>query len=100
VEQRAQEIGIRLALGAGLRDVRNMIVWQGMRLAWMGVALGIAAALGLTRVLQRLLFGVRAHDSAVFVVAPVVLCAVALAAVWLPAVRATRVDPARTMRGE
>ena len=100
VEQRSKEIGIRLALGAGPRTVRNMVVWQGMRLASMGVAAGIAAAFALTRALQSLLFGVRAHDPMVFLVVPATLCAVALVAVWLPAVRATRVDPVSALRAE
>ena len=100
VEQRTQEIGIRLALGAGSQDVRNMIVGQGMLLAGMGVGVGIVAAFGVTRVLQGLLFGIRADDPAVFLMVPATLCGVALLAVWLPAVRATRVDPVRAMRAE
>jgi putative ABC transport system permease protein len=100
VEQRTQEIGIRLALGAGSQTVRNMVVWQGMRLALTGVAIGIASAFALTRMLQNLLFGIRAHDPVVFLAAPATLCAVALIAVWLPAVRATRVDAARALRSE
>lgn len=82
VEQRTQEIGIRLALGAGSQTVRNMVVWQGMRLALTGVAIGIAAAFALTRMLQNPLFGIRAHDPVVFLAAPATLCVVALVAVW------------------
>jgi ABC-type antimicrobial peptide transport system permease subunit len=100
VEQRTREIGIRLALGAGPRDVRNMVVWQGMRLAGVGVGAGIVAGLAVTRAMGSLLFGVRARDPIVFALVPAILCAVALAAVWLPAVRATRVDPAGAMRAE
>src|SRR5438874_7556935 len=68
VEQRTQEIGIRLALGAGLSHVRNMVVFQGMRLALVGVVIGIAAAFGLTRLISNLLFGVTPRDPAVFTV--------------------------------
>ena len=100
VEQRTQEIGIRMALGAGTGPVRNMVVAQGMRLAVAGVVIGIAAASGLARFLATLLFGVRATDPAVFVIAPILLSAVALFAVWLPALRATRVNPVDALRAE
>ncbi len=100
VEQRRQELGIRMALGAATGNVRNMIVWQGMRLALAGVAVGVAAAFGLTRLLENFLFGVKAWDAMVFVTVPVLLSAVALLAVWAPAVRATRIDPAEALRCE
>ena len=100
VEQRRQEFGIRMALGAATGHVRNMIVWQGMRLALAGVAVGVAAAFGLTRLLENFLFGVKAWDALVFVSAPVLLSAVALLAVWVPALRATRIDPAEALRCE
>lgn len=100
VEQRRREIGIRLALGAGPEAMRNMIVAQGMRLALTGVAAGLAAALGFTQVMQSLLFGVPPHDPLVFTAVPAILSAVAFAAVLVPAIRATRVDPAATLRSE
>jgi putative ABC transport system permease protein len=100
VEQRRQELGIRMALGAVTGHVRNMIVWQGMRLALAEVAVGVAAAFGLTRLLENFLFGVKAWDALVFVSVPVLLSAVALLAVWAPALRATRIDPAEALRCE
>jgi putative ABC transport system permease protein len=100
VQQRTQEIGIRLALGAGTGSVRKMVVFQGMRLALAGVAVGIAAALGLTRLIVTFLFGVRANDPAVFTTVAVVLSLVSLLAVWLPARRATRIDPVIALRYE
>jgi ABC-type antimicrobial peptide transport system permease subunit len=89
-----------MALGAETRQVRNMIVRQGMRLASAGIAIGMAAALALTRLLANFLFGVKSWDPLVFTVVPVVLGAVALLAVWLPAVRATRIDPVSALRSE
>ena len=100
VEQRTQEIGIRLALGADSGNVRNMVVFQGMRLSLIGVVIGIGAAFGLTRVIASFLFGVKAADPLVFTAIPVLLSAVALAAVWLPARRATRIDPVVALRYE
>ncbi len=87
VAQRTHEIGIRLALGAEAGEVRRMIVKQGMRLALIGVGVGLAASFGLARTLESLLFGVKARDPLVFVAVPIVLGAVALWAVWLPAPR-------------
>jgi predicted permease len=98
VEQRTQEIGIRLALGAELSQVRNMVMVQGMTLAVAGVLIGTAFALGLSRLIESLLFGVTARDPIVFVAVPVVLTVVALVAVWLPALRATRIDPIDALR--
>jgi putative ABC transport system permease protein len=100
VQQRTQEIGIRLALGADSSDVRNMIVFQGMRLTVTGVLIGIAAAFGLTRLIAGFLFSVKAWDPAVFVSVPLALVAVAFFAVWLPARRATRIDPVDALRYE
>jgi putative ABC transport system permease protein len=100
VAQRTQEIGIRLALGAESSSVRNMVVFQGLRLAVAGVVIGLAAAFGLTKLLTSLLFGVKAWDPMVFSVVPVVLIGVALVAVWLPAMRASRVDPIQALRYE
>jgi putative ABC transport system permease protein len=100
VEQRTQEIGIRLALGAQAAQVKNMVVLQGMVLTLAGVALGVAGAWGLARFLAAFLFGVAARDPAVFIGVPVLLSAVALLAVWLPARRASRVDPIIALRYE
>ncbi|HEY6301742.1 MAG TPA: ABC transporter permease [Terriglobales bacterium] len=100
VQQRTQEIGIRLALGAGSSDVLRMVVVQGMRLALIGVAIGLCAALGLTRFLVGFLFGVHALDPAVFIISPIALAVVAFLAVWLPARRASRLNPIEALRHE
>ena len=100
VEQRTQEIGVRMALGAESNDVRNMVVWQGMRLALAGVGMGMAAALVLRRVMENLVWGVETTDPLVFLTVPVVLSGVALLAVWLPARRASRTDPVEALRQE
>ena len=100
VQQRTQEIGIRLALGAGTGSVRKMVVFQGMRLALAGVVVGLGAAFGLTRLIAALLFGVKDKDPAVFVAVAILLSLVSLLAVWLPARRATRIDPVIALRYE
>ena len=100
VEQRTQEIGIRLALGAEATQLRNTVVRQGMSLVLAGVAIGLGAAWGVSRLMESLLFGVKPRDPVVFVVVPVVLLTVALLSVWLPARRALRVDPAVALRHE
>jgi len=100
VQQRTQEMGVRMALGAQAADLRNLVIGQGMILAFIGVAVGLVGALGLTRFLASFLFGVKAMDPTAFVVTPLLLCAVALLAVWVPAVRATRVDPMAALRLE
>jgi putative ABC transport system permease protein len=98
VEERVREIGIRLALGAQRRDVWRLVLGQGMMLAAAGVAIGLAAALALTRSMQSLLFEVSATDLGTFVTVAAVLAAVALLACWLPARRATRIDPLVSIR--
>jgi len=100
VEQRRQEIGIRLALGAEAGQVRNMIVRQGMGLALAGVVVGIGVAWALSRLIESLLFGVKARDPLVFAAVPAVLSMVAFLAVWLPANRASRVNPVESLRYE
>jgi putative ABC transport system permease protein len=100
VAQRGHEIGIRLALGAESSYIRNMVVLQGLQLALTGVIFGLPAAFGLTRLITSFLFAVKAWDPLVFVVVPVILVGVALLAVWLPAMRASRVDPIDALRCE
>ncbi|MCP5112859.1 MAG: FtsX-like permease family protein, partial [bacterium] len=100
VSQRTREIGIRIALGAQRREVRGMFVRNGLVLTLIGVALGLGAAVGLTRLMSALLFGVSPLDPVTFVSVSVVLCAVSLVASYLPALRASTVDPAETLRGE
>ena len=100
IQQRTQEIGIRMALGAGAGAVRNMVVRQGMSVALAGVAIGVASAYGLTRVIASFLFGVTARDPLVFVGVPLLLSGVALVGVWLPARRAAKVDPVVALRVE
>ena len=100
VAQRTQEIGIRLALGAQASQVKFMVIRQGMLLAIVGVVIGVAASLGLARFMSTLLFGVAPTDPMVFIGVPALLTAVALAAVWLPARRASGVDPITALRYE
>jgi putative ABC transport system permease protein len=100
VQQRTQEMGIRMALGADRSRIRNLVVWQGMQLTIAGVIVGAGAAFGLTRLIASLLFGVKSWDPIVFVTVPVVLAGVALLAVWLPATRASRLDPMAALRVE
>jgi len=87
-----------MALGADRSTIRKLVVWHGMRLALAGVALGIGAAFGLSRLIASFLFGVKSWDPAVFVTVPIILSAVALLAVWLPATRAARLDPMQALR--
>jgi predicted permease len=100
VAQRTRELGIRLALGADSDAVKRMVVLHGLRLAVAGVVVGVAAAAALSRFITSFLFGVRPLDPLVFVSIPVLLTAVALAAVWIPASRASRVDPSIALRAQ
>jgi predicted permease len=100
VRRRVREIGIRMALGAQIRDVLRLVVFEGMKPAVVGMAIGLTGALLLGRVLAKLVFGVKTTDPATFAAVSILLLAVALLATAVPAYRATRVDPMRTLRDE
>ncbi len=100
VQQRTQELGVRIALGAQASDIRNMVMRQGMVLAGIGLVIGIGGAFWLTKFLTGFLFGVKRWDPMAFILTPIFLCAVALVAVWVPARKATRVDPISALRFE
>jgi len=100
VSRRSHEMGVRIALGAGRGNVVRMILNQGFRLALIGVGLGLATSFALTRLMTGLLFGVKPSDPQTFVLVTAALLAVALAACWIPAHRATRVDPVIALRYE
>jgi len=100
VQQRTQELGIRMALGAQASNLRNMVIGQGMALTFIGIVIGVGGAFWLTRFLASFLFGVKVWDPTVFILTPLLLSAVALMAIWIPAKRATRVDPMTALRLE
>ncbi len=100
VAQRTQEIGIRFALGAQRGDVLRLIVSQGMRLVVIGVALGFVGIFALTRLLQSLLFGIGATDLTTMLGVTLILGLIAFVACWLPAMRASQVDPIIALRSE
>jgi predicted permease len=100
VGQRTQEIGIRMALGAQRRDILVLVLGEGTRMALVGAAIGTAASLVLTRLMAKQLFGVSAHDPVTYVSVAFVLVLVAIAACYVPARRAVRVDPMKSLRWE
>ncbi|MGH9853935.1 MAG: ABC transporter permease, partial [Blastocatellia bacterium] len=100
VAQREREIGVRMALGARRSDVLKLVIGQGLKLAFIGVALGLVASVMLTKTMENLLFGVSATDPATFAAIALLLIAVAMLACWLPARRATKVDPLTSLRHE
>jgi len=100
VEQRTHEVGVRAALGASRGDVLKLVVGQGLKLTLIGMGMGIIGALVLTRFLSSLLYGVRPSDPATFLAVSFLLASVALLASYIPARRATKVDPAVALRYE
>ena len=100
VSQRTPEIGVRVALGAGAREVVGMVVGQGLRMAAAGLAIGAVGAFAVTRLMSAMLFEVRPSDPAVFLIVTVVLAAVAAIASLIPSTRAARIPPAVALRYE
>jgi len=100
VTQRTYEIGVRMALGANPNQVRRMVVFQGMRLNFVGLILGVICSLALTRLMKSMLFGVKPWDPATIIVVVILLSLVTLLAAYLPARRASRVDPIVALRYE
>jgi ABC-type antimicrobial peptide transport system permease subunit len=100
VARRTQEIGIRLALGASTRNMLQLIIGQGMKLVWIGLAIGILLSLACNHLLSSLLFGIQPTDVPTLLTVTILLTFVALIALWLPAHRASRIDPVIALRRE
>jgi putative ABC transport system permease protein len=100
VSQRTHEIGVRIALGAQAGNVLRMVVWRGMSLALIGVALGVSVALAVTRIMKSLLFEVSATDPTTFAQIVLLLVVIAMVATYIPARRATKIDPLQALRHE
>lgn len=100
VSRRRHEIGVRMAFGAQQNDILKMIIWQSLALTLVGIVVGSAAALGVTRVLRNLLYEVSPVDPVAFVVVPVLLTTVTVVASYFPARRATRIDPLVALRSD
>lgn len=99
-QQRTQEMGIRMVLGADRSKIRRLVIWQGMQLALVGTALGIAGASALAHLIASFLFGVEWWDPFVFITVPVILTLTALLAVWVPAQKASKLNPMDALRTE
>jgi ABC-type antimicrobial peptide transport system permease subunit len=100
VTQRRREIGVRMALGATRRDVQRLVLGRALRIVAVGLVIGLVGAVGVTRVLQTFLFGVTPTDPIAFAAVTLLLLAVGVLAAWLPARRATRIDPSAALRAE
>jgi putative ABC transport system permease protein len=100
VGQRTKELGVRIALGATTSDLRHLVLRDGVALSVAGSAIGLGAALVLSRYIESRLYGIQARDALVYAAAAAILAAVALVAGWLPARRASRVDPVAALRAE
>jgi putative ABC transport system permease protein len=100
VTQRTQELGVRIALGAQRRDIFSLVLKQGIILALIGVGIGLAAAIGLSKVVASVLYGISATDPVTFISVAVIMIAVAVVACFFPARKATKVDPLTAMRYE
>jgi ABC-type antimicrobial peptide transport system permease subunit len=98
--RRTHEIGIRMALGAAGGDVQRLVIRTGLRLVALGIGIGLAASLGLSRLISSQLWGVSAHDPLTLVIVPVLLLMIGVLACWIPARRATRVSPVIALRYE
>jgi ABC-type antimicrobial peptide transport system permease subunit len=98
VGQRTREIGVRLALGASASEVQNMVLRQGLTLTGIGVAVGVVSAMALSSLVTGLLYGVSATDPVTFIAIPIILLTVAALAIYIPARRASRVDPVVALR--